>query len=167
MQMKMRMSFGVPFACGLAFVMLAGSAQAQIAKSGSFEGVAAWSSYGEVTEIGNGNYWHGGFNGAFLNSAGSGFLHNTALTCPGAGVTVGGRQFYQGSCVLTDADGDQAAATFGPCEMQANGICPGPMSWVAGTGKYKGISGEFTFEGRFIGNTTQGVSHWKGEWKLP
>lgn len=69
--------------------------------------------------------------------------------------------------MLTDADGDQAAATGGPCEVQASGVCPGPMTWVAGTGKYKGIGGEFTFEGRFIGGTPQGVSHWKGEWKLP
>ena len=165
--MKKRTTFVVTFACGLALMMLAGSAQAQMAKSGSFKGVAAWSSYGELTEIVNGSsYWHGGFNGAFLNSAGSGFLHDTALTCPSAGATVGGRQFYQGNCVLTDADGDQAVVVW-DCEMQANGICPGPMTWVAGTGKYKGISGKGTFEGRFIGDTPQGVSYWQGEWKLP
>ena len=163
--MKKRMTFVV--ASGLVFVMLANSAQAQMAKSGSFEGVAAWSSYGELTEIVTGSsYWHGGFNGAFLNSAGSGFLHDSALTCPSAGATVGARQFYQGTCVLTDAEGDQAVLVW-DCEMQANGVCPGPMTWVTGTGKYAGISGEMTFEGRFIGDTPQGVSYWKGEWNLP
>ncbi len=165
--MKMRMTLEVAFSFGLVFVMFAGSAQAQMAKSGSFEGVAAWSSYGELTEIVTGSsYWHGGFNGAFLNSDGSGFLHDAALTCPSAGATVGGRQFYQGTCVLTDEEGDQAALVW-ECEMQANGVCPGPMTWVAGTGKYKGISGKRSFEGRFIGDTTQGVSYWTGEWKLP
>jgi len=165
--MKKRMTFVVAFAWSLALVMFAGSAQAQMAKSGSFEGVFAWSSYGETTEIVNGSsYWHGGFNGAFVNSAGSGFLNNAAGTCPAGGATVGGRQFFQGSCVLTDADGDQAMFVW-DCEMQANGVCPGPQTWVAGTGKYEGISGKMTFEGRFIGGTTQGVSDWKGEWSLP
>ncbi|MCK5439258.1 MAG: hypothetical protein KAI97_04905 [Gemmatimonadetes bacterium] len=161
------MTFVVAFAWGLALVMFAGSAQAQMAKSGSFEGVFAWSSYGETTEIVNGSsYWHGGFNGAFVNSASSGFLHHAAGTCPAGGATVGGRQFFQGSCVLTDADGDQAMFVWN-CEMQADGVCPGPQTWVAGTGKYEGISGEMTFEGRFIGGTTQGVSDWKGDWNLP
>ena len=165
--MKRRMTLVVAFAFGLVFVMSADSAQAQMAKSGSFDGVAAWSSYGELTETANGSSsWHGGFNGAFLNSAGSGFLHGTAITCPGAGATVGGRQFYQGLCVVTDAEGDQAMLVW-DCEIQADGICYGEQAFVAGNGKYEGISGEMTLEGRFIGETAQGVSFWKGEWRLP
>lgn len=39
--------------------------------------------------------------------------------------------------------------------------------FVGGTGKYKGISGEQTFQGNFIGDTGAGWSDWKGEWKLP
>lgn len=165
--MMKRMSFLLALACGPGLLLLADSAQAQLAKSGSFEGVAAWSSYGELTKLPDGgSYWHGGFNGAFVNGAGSGFLHEAALTCPGAGAKVGGRQFYEGMCVLTDADGDQAMLLWN-CELQADGICPGPQTWVAGTGKYEGISGKTTFEGRFIGGTPQGVSRWRGEWRLP
>ena len=165
--MKKRMKFAAAFASALALAVFADSAQAQMAKSGSFEGIAAWSSYGELTEIQSGSsYWHGGFNGAFLNSAGSGFLHNTALTCPGAGGTVGGRQFYQGLCILTDEEGDQAMLVW-DCEFRSDGICHGEQTFVAGNGKYEGISGEMTLEGRFIGAATQGVSSWKGEWRLP
>ncbi len=165
--MKKRMMFAAAFASGLALVVVANSAQAQMAKSGSFEGVFPWSSYGETTEsVNDSSYWHGGFNGGFVHSDGSGFLHEAGITCPAAGGTVGGRQFFQGSCTVTDADGDQAMLIWN-CEMQADGVCPGPQSWVAGTGKYEGISGEMTFEGRFIGNTPQGISYWKGEWNLP
>ena len=165
--MKKRMTVAVTFASGLVFAVLAQSAQAQMPKTGTFEGVAAWNSYGELTEIASGSsYWHGGFNGAFLSDAGSGFLHNTALTCPGAGATVGGKQFYQGLCVLTDAEGDQAMLVWN-CEMQADGICHGEQTFVAGNGKYEGIGGKMTLQGRFIGETTQGVSSWKGEWRLP
>lgn len=163
--MKRRITSALVLA--LAFAMAANSAQAQLAKSGTFDGVAAWSSYGELTESADGSSsWHGGFKGAFLNKAGSGFLHNAALTCPGAGAGVDGRQFYQGLCVLTDADGDQAMVIWS-CEFKADAVCHGDQTFVAGTGKYKGISGEMALEGRFIGETTEGVSSWKGNWQLP
>ena len=164
--MKETMTFVVSFACGLVLLFAAGAAQAELAKTGTFEGVLGWSASSEVTELGEGTlYWHGGFNGAFVNNEGSGFLHQAAVACPAAGVSIGDRNLYQGHCILTDADGDRVVHSWS-CEMQ-DGRCPGTQTWVTGTGKYEGISGEMTFEGWFVGGTTQGVSNWKGNWKLP
>ena len=143
------------------------SAEAQLAKSGTYSGWFGWHSYGQTTDMGGkDSYWYGALNGAFRNDAGSGFMHNAAVICPGGGATIDGKTYVQGDCVLTDQDGDKAILIW-DCAFDAQGRCPGPLTWVVGTGKYKGISGKGTFDGGFVRTGPQGYSFWKGEWKLP
>jgi hypothetical protein len=153
---------------GLALVIGFGAAaQAQIAKSGTYSGWFGWHSLGETTQLQGGDLsWIGQFNGAFRNDAGSGFLHNTSVICPGALAVVGGEQYFQGNCILTDQDGDKAVLIWN-CQMNAQGRCPGPLQWVGGTGKYKGIRGTGSFDGGFVFKGPQRYSFWKGDRQLP
>lgn len=75
-----------------------------------------------------------------------------------------GRANANGTCVVTDADGDKIFV-----EWKCAGVmpaCPGTERFVGGTGKYTGISGNQKFQGNFIGDAGAGWSDWKGEYKL-
>jgi len=154
----------------LAFALvlfLGANAEAQIPKQGTYTGWFGWHSFGQATDLGKGNlYWVGEFSGALANSAGSGFLHNTAIRCPGATVVVDGHAYYKGNCIVTDQDADSAFLVW-DCDAKVGARCDGPMEWVGGTGKYKGIRGKHTFNGGFVGAGPEGYSVWKGEWRLP
>jgi hypothetical protein len=143
------------------------AAQAQMAKQGTYSGWFGWHSIGQFTDLGKGNlFWVGEVSGAFANSAGSGFLHNTAVRCPAANLIFNGHGFASGECVVTDQDGDIAILTWS-CDAKAGTRCDGPMEWVGGTGKYQGISGKNSFNAGFVGPGPGGYSLWKGEYKLP
>src|SRR5262245_49998709 len=104
---------------------IAPAAHGQTAKSGTYSGWFGWHSVGQVTQLEGGDlYWIGQFNGAFRNDAGSGFMHNSSVICPGVTSVIGGGQYLQGNCILTDQDGDKAI-TIWNCQMNAQGRCPG------------------------------------------
>ena len=149
-------------------VAFAVSAQAQLAKRGTYSGLFGWNNMGETTELGDGNnYWVGQFRGTFFNDADSGFLHESSVICPASGTVVGGQNFYRGSCILTDKDGDKAVLLW-EGQFNAQGRLDGPFQWVVGTGKYKGITGNSTFYASFDSEgLTQGYNVWNGEWRLP
>ncbi len=150
----------------LAILFAAGSASA-LDKTGTYSGTYFWHSDGTTTALGKeDSYWNGWFNGAFNNDAGSGFIHNASGVCPAAGSTVGGKNWYQGTCVMTDQDGDRAVLEWS-CSFDAEGKCPGDFYWVGGTGKYEGIQGKNSFVGNTIFEGPQGFATWQGEWKLP
>lgn len=150
-----------------AALSVVGSANA-LDKSGRYSGWFGWHSFGEVVDLGDGDiYWYGAFNGAFRNDAGSGFMHNAAVKCPGVLTIINGTSYFQGNCIITDSDRDSAILTW-LCEAPAGERCNGPMTWAGGTGKYQGISGSAgTFNGGMINAGPQGYSSWRGNWRLP
>ena len=157
-------SVAVASALTLGFASTAG---AQIAKSGTYSGWFGWHSVGTLTDLGGGVLqWHGEFDGALRNEAGSGFMHNAAVICPGATLIVAGHAHFRGNCIVTDQDGDRATLVW-MCDAKVGERCDGPMEWVGGTGKYSGITGRNTFNGGFVGAGPQGYALWKGEWRLP
>ena len=148
-------------------IALASAAQAQITKSGTYSAWFGWHSFGTLTDLGKDvMHWHGEFNGAIRNDAGSGFLHDASVICPGATLIVGGHWYPRGNCIITDKDGDRATLVW-LCDAKLGERCDGPFEWVGGTGKYTGITGKSTFNGGFVGAGPQGYSLWKGEWRLP
>jgi hypothetical protein len=166
MKMFRKTLLSIGFACAL-LMAYSGAAQAQIAKSGSYSAWFGWHSFGTLTDLGNGvMQWHGEFNGALRNDAGSGFMHDASVICPGATLIVAGQAYYRGNCIITDKDGDRATLVW-LCDSKLGERCDGPMEWVGGTGKYSGIKGKSTFNGGFVGAGPQGYSLWKGEWRMP
>jgi hypothetical protein len=154
---------------GFALIMPCASiAQTEIAKSGTFSLWFGWHSFGTLTDLGKGAMeWHGEFDGALRNDAGSGFMHDASAVCPGATAILNGQAYYRGSCILTDKDGDRAVLVF-QCNAKVADRCVDQLQeWVGGTGKYTGIKGNITLNAGFIGAGPQGSSLWKGEWRLP
>ncbi len=140
---------------------------AQAGSSGTYSGWFGWHSYGSVTSLGGDDAtWAGGFDGAFRNDAGSGIFHNASVVCPSAAAFIAGMEYYQGNCVMRDADGDEAALTW-ICQSPTGARCDGTLSFVGGTGKYVGITGDGTFNGGPIGATPQGYSTWEGAYSIP
>lgn len=100
-----------------------------------------------------------------FNDEGKGFMHKSRVDCALMNDVIEGRANAKGTCVVTDADGDNILV-----EWQCTGMmpeCPGTERFVSGTGKYTGITGDQTFQGNFISDTGAGWSDWKGEYKLP
>ena len=105
--------------------------------------------------------------GVFLNDAGKGFLHGASTICPVFGVITKAGFTGNGTCVLTDTDGDKAFLDWN-CTPRSGGGCEGPFQWTGGTGKYLGLKGSNWFVSYpFIKGTNQGIVDWKGEWQLP
>ena len=163
--LKALLVLSLGFVISIAF---AASAQAQLAKRGTYSGEFGWHSQGETVALpdeGN-SYWMGQFNGVFFNHSGSGFLHSASVICPAAGSVLEAGNFYGGQCIVTDQDGDKLVLTW-TCSFDATGKCAGMAKWVHGTGKYTGISGGHTFVAFMIHKGPQGHATWKGEWRLP
>jgi hypothetical protein len=144
-------------------IAFASTAQAQMAKSGTYLAWFGWHIFGTLTDLGKGvMHWHGDFNGAIRNDAGFGFMHDASVVCLGATLIVGEHAHYRGNCVITDKDGDGAMLVW-LCDSKLGERCNGPMEWVDGTGKCTGIQGNNTFNGGLVGAGPQGYSLWKGE----
>jgi hypothetical protein len=139
---------------------------ADLPKSGTYSAHYGWAFSGDVQELGaNRTVYAGVVAGVIFNDAGEGFLHKARVDCPIFNDVNQGRANANGSCVVTDADGDKVFM-----EWKCTGTmpaCPGDERFVGGTGKYTGISGSSTFQGNFIAATGAGWSDWKGEYKLP
>jgi hypothetical protein len=139
---------------------------ADLPKSGTYSAHYGWAFSGQVEQLGaNRTVYAGVVAGVIFNDAGEGFLHKARVDCPIYNDVAQGRAHANGACVVTDADGDKVFM-----EWKCTGAmpaCPGDESFVGGTGKYKGISGNSKFQGNFIGATGAGWSDWKGEYKLP
>jgi hypothetical protein len=103
--------------------------------------------------------------GVMFNNEGKGFMHKARVDCTLFNDVNKGHASANGTCVVTDADGDNIFV-----EWRCSGVmptCPGTERFVGGTGKYTGISGDKKFQGNFIGDTGAGWSDWSGEYKLP
>ncbi len=139
---------------------------ADLPKSGKYSAHFGWVFTGSVQELGaNRSVSVGMVEGVIFNDAGKGFLHKARADCALMNDVNQGRASAQGTCVMTDADGDQAYL-----EWKCSGTmpaCPGDERFVGGTGKYNGLGGSSKFQGNFIGKTGGGWSDWSGEYTLP
>jgi hypothetical protein len=77
---------------------------------------------------------------------------------------------HSGFCVGIDADGDQWFFTY-QAAWTVESAQTGTFTYVGGTGKYQGISGRGTFTYQPLrpisADSFQGMSIYKGDWKLP
>jgi len=163
----MNRNTSVAYALAVAAVCLSVPASAaDLPKSGTYTAHYGWTFSGQVQELGaNRVVYVGVVPGVIFNDAGKGFLHKARVDCTLLNDVNQGRANANGSCVVTDADGDKVFV-----EWKCTGAmpaCPGDERFTGGTGKYNGISGSSTFQGNFIGNTGAGWSDWNGEYKLP
>lgn len=135
-------------------------------RSGRYTALYAWTFSGQIQELGaNRIAYVGMLPGVILNDAGKGFIHKARVDCTIVNDVNQGRAAANGTCVITDAEGDKGFITW-KCAGQMP-ACPGDFLWTGGTGKYTGISGAGKFQGNFIGMTGAGWSDWNGEYKLP
>ena len=156
----------VSFLALAAFCFTSSATAGDLPKSGKYSGHYGWTFTGQVQQLGEDRTIYAGVvPGVMFNDKGKGFMHKSRVDCSIYNDVNKGRANAKGTCVVTDADGDKIFV-----EWQCSGkmpACPGNERFVGGTGKYKGITGEQTFQGNFIGDTGAGWSDWKGEWKLP
>ena len=157
----------VAYVLAIAVAFLSSSAfGADLPKSGKYAGHFGWVFTGQTQELGaNRTVYAGVVSGVMFNEEGKGFLHKARVDCTLMNDVNQGRANANGTCVVTDADGDKAFL-----EWKCTGAmpaCPGDERWSGGTGKYTGLTGPSKFQGNFIGTTGAGWSDWSGEYKLP
>ncbi len=157
------------FACTSAIASMGlclSAAAADLPKSGTYSGHYGWTFNGQVQQLGpDRTVYAGVVPGVMFNDDGKGFMHKARVDCTLFNDVDHGRANANGTCVVTDADGDKIFV-----EWKCTGLmpaCPGTERFVGGTGKYTGISGDQVFQGNFIGDTGAGWSDWKGAYKLP
>lgn len=139
---------------------------ADLPKSGTYSGHYGWTFIGQVQELGpNHTVSVGEVPGVMFNDAGKGFLHKSRVDCTLLIDVNQGRSNANGTCVVTDADGDKVFVDWKCAGTMP--ACPGDERFTGGTGKYKGITGTEKFQGNFIGSTGAGWSDWSGDYKLP
>ena len=142
------------------------AAAADLPKSGKYSGHYGWTFSGEVQKLGEDRVVYAGVvRGVMFNDKGSGFMHKSRVDCTILNDVYRGRASANGTCVVTDADGEEIFV-----EWKCSGImpaCPGTQRFKGGTGKYKGITGNQKFQGNFIGDTGAGWSDWRGEYTIP
>jgi hypothetical protein len=82
----------------------------QLQKRGTYSGkFAFFDDNGTATTIDKDRLiWHAIGQGLFFNDAGSGFLHEAIVVCPGRGLIDKGVVSFSGYCTATDKDGDNA-----------------------------------------------------------
>lgn len=93
-------------------------------------------------------------------------LDKLAARCLALGdqTTDGSSYMERGTCTLTDADGDHVFETYEVTDGNGTG------KLVAGTGKFKGITGELAITSTYFGSPAegayQGIGHKKGSYKI-
>ncbi len=157
----------VAFASAIASTGLClSAAAADLPKSGTYSGHYGWTFNGQVQQLGpDRTVYAGVVPGVMFNDEGKGFMHKARVDCTLFNDVDHGRANANGTCVVTDADGDKIFVEWKCAGMMP--ACPGTERFVGGTGKYTGISGDQVFQGNFIGDTGAGWSDWKGAYKLP
>ncbi len=163
----MNRNTSIVYVLALAALCLALPAEAaNFPKKGTYSGHYGWTFTGQVQKLGEDRVVYAGVvPGVMFNDKGKGFMHKSRVDCTILNDVIKGRANANGTCVVTDADGDKIFVEW-KCsgEMPA---CPGTERFVGGTGKYTGITGKQTFQGNFIGDTGAGWSDWKGKYKIP
>lgn len=138
-------------------------------KKGTFTAKFGWNSAGKTYEMEkNRLFWVGDFSGTLFNDKPGGFMDRAAVSCPGTNdIRLDGQtSSAQGNCIVTDAQGDKAFASW-----WAKGPFPGPFqgefTWTGGAGKFTGIKGTSKFSAMMTAPTTSGYCLWDATWELP
>ena len=154
---------------GLGTFASASMAQTQLAKQGQPRGHAGFYGKGSSIDFGNGySGWVGEFWGASHIDQGKGLLHNAAWYC--SGEWSGGKEKnnpHGGFCRVTDPEGDVIYLRWQTEELRPLGSSYNKGTYLAGTGKYKGITGYYLFEVKFIADGVWSGDLVGGEYKLP
>jgi hypothetical protein len=155
-------SWGFVILLALALLLSANvPAQAQMAKQGTYAGWFGWSSSGTLYEMGKDEvHWVGEYGGATINDAGKGLWHDAGMVCQGSQRIKNGLSTAEGTCVMTDAEGDK---TWGQWSCTGKfPVCDGNYEILGGSGKYAGITGKNTFHSMALAPTKQGWSKFDG-----
>src|SRR5712692_10713014 len=128
----MTRNISVAYALSLAAACLSSSAlAADLPKSGTYAAHYGWTFSGQVQELGtNRTVSAGVVAGVIFNDAGKGFLHKARVDCTLLNDVNQGRANANGSCVVTDADGDKVFV-----EWKCTGAmpaCPGEEHFTGG-----------------------------------
>jgi hypothetical protein len=119
---------------------------ADLPKSGKYSGHYGWTFTGQVQKLGADRTVYAGMvPGVMFNDEGKSFMHKARVDCTLFNDVNKGHASANGTCVVTDADGDKVFV-----EWKCAGVmpaCPGTERFVGGTGKYKGISGDQKISG--------------------
>jgi len=132
-----------------------------------------------AVDVGENEVVSGRVSGIVGDAAEAGPLAGAAVDCSFVGRTFEGRSFSCGFttvedvdslCVFTDADGDQAIADLScrtAATMTSDARCEGEATWIDGTGKYAGVSGEAHVHSELFRSGEAGDAVWSGEMDLP
>jgi hypothetical protein len=129
----------VAYALAVAAVSLSLAAwSADLPKSGKYSGHYGWTFPGQVQKLAEGRVVYVGMvPSVMFNNEGKGFMHKARVDCTLFNDVNKGRANANGTCAVTDTDGDNVV------EWRCAGVmpaCPGTERFVGGTGKYKGIN---------------------------
>jgi len=121
---------------------------ADLPQSGSIKVHSGWKAIGEVVQLGEkhvfgaGNFW-----GVTFNDTGSGPLNGGGALCSYTLELTDGAGPAQGSCACAwgDSDGDKFFTSWSG-KSAASGALDGVHKITTGTGKYKGIQGQGSFQ---------------------
>lgn len=142
-----------------------GQAIAQPAKQGEENVTHIYNYVDKVMTMGGRTTIFRELSGVSRNDKGSGMLHNLGMRCWGFIDVIEGKPSSIGRCVEIDADGDQVFATF------ENKAGVGSHTFIGGTGKYTGITGQQTFSGVSPVKGPDGLTvlivSTRTTWKLP
>jgi hypothetical protein len=107
------------------------------------------------------------------DDGGTGILSRFALTCPFESLfyNADNQRELRGYCVLADPAGDLILNHFECTGTISPDVCVGTVRYIAGTGKFAGVSGEATIEvnnvARNPNGTSAGFSRISGVMNLP
>ena len=149
------------------FSFSAKTAEAQLAKQGTYSGLYGWTLSSTVHKVEEGHvFTQDVYKGTFFNDAGKGFLHESSTVCFGVSDLINGKGDVHGYCVVTDKANDKAFLVWKGKLDPATGF-NGDYQWIGGTGQYIGLKGNNTFQATIIGSSSESRSILKGEWQLP
>lgn len=152
----------------LAFASGATAAIAQsVPKSGSLTLHTAYKGSGDVHQVSDSRlYWVGTWLGISYNAAGSGLFHANPVTCGGYLEHVNGAGPSKGVCTFSDGADKVHGEWTG--NTVPNAPYEGAGKFTAGTGKFAGITGGWSFKCVPVNvNAGQWTCDQKVEYRLP
>lgn len=131
---------------GMLLTAVAGGAMAQaVPKSGSLTLHTAYKGSGEFHQVTESRaYWFGTWLGISYNSAGGGLFHASPVLCGGHLESINGAATSKGLC--TFGDGPDRVHGEWTGAMPLNAPYEGSGKFTAGTGKFAGITGGWSFK---------------------
>ncbi len=119
----------------------------------------------------------GHYSGVVAGEA-SGLFAGSDVVCEFEGVAAPGQALsggftmvedVAGRCLFTTENGDAAVAEWS-CRtgalMTSDARCEGKVTWVEGTGRFAGITGEARFHSDLFLQPGDGYARWRGDWRI-